>query len=315
MMERWVHLETSSGFALSATENHIFACCSKGSVHVLKASNFEYVATLPKPAPVFTRTTSTVKQYPSAICARNLGDRLLATVYGDRSIYIWDVSDTSRIGRVRSFLHHSGCIWDVATFRHENQDAFATCSVDGSFRVWTTNSSKEAYKKRDESWKSQYSRDLMRVVPLLNSNNCLIEKPVDMELAPHSVAGHGLRCLASSRDDNSLRFVVCDKSGQIYSIDLSSSFSGTAEAPVNILSAHDAEIMSVAYSGTFFFRCRFCARYRKTFFFFHATGMTVATSSRDRLVRTFGLSQTATQIQSPPLSLRYMYFIIKRIIP
>jgi len=244
MMERWVHLETTSGFALSATENFIFACCSNGTVRVLKASSFEYVATLPRPAPVVTTTTTMTKQYPSAICAKCLGNRYLVTLYGDRSMYVWDIRDSSRIGRVRSFLHHSGCIWDLTTFRYKGQEAFATCSVDGSFRVWTTDSSKESYKIRNENWKSQFSRDLMRVVPLLSSNECLIERPTDMEFAPSAIVGSGLRCLACCQD-SSLRFSVCDKSGQIFSIDLSDS-----KASVKVVSAHDAEILSVAYVGT-----------------------------------------------------------------
>ena len=263
-MERWVHLETTSGFALSATEKFVFACCSNGNVHVLKASNFEYVATLPRPAPTLFKKERTSKKYPAAICAQGLGQKYLIVVYGDRSIYVWDVRDSSRIVRVRSFIHHSGCIWDVETFRYKNCESFATCSVDGTFRVWTTDSSKKSYRDRDERWKSQYSRNLMRTVHVLDSST-VVENPTDMEVAPPSIAGHGLRCLAKS--ENTLKFVVGDKRGYIYSFDLEEETKTTTaknDISIHSVSAHDAEVLSLAYAGD-----------------------VLVSSSRDRLVHVF----------------------------
>ena len=40
------------------------------------------------------------------------GEKLTA-IYSDRSLYIWDVKDPKMIGKYRSFLSHSDCVWGV----------------------------------------------------------------------------------------------------------------------------------------------------------------------------------------------------------
>ena len=34
-------------------------------------------------------------------------------IYNDHSVYIWDVHDLKKIGKIRSNLYHSGCIWGI----------------------------------------------------------------------------------------------------------------------------------------------------------------------------------------------------------
>ena len=37
----------------------------------------------------------------------------LACVYNDHSMYLWDVKDLRKVGKSRSFLYHSSCIWGL----------------------------------------------------------------------------------------------------------------------------------------------------------------------------------------------------------
>lgn len=37
----------------------------------------------------------------------------LTCVYNDHSIYIWDVKDIKKIGKISSFLYHNSCVWGV----------------------------------------------------------------------------------------------------------------------------------------------------------------------------------------------------------
>ena len=37
----------------------------------------------------------------------------LVAVYSDRSMFIWDVKDPKHVGKYRSFLSHSDCVWGV----------------------------------------------------------------------------------------------------------------------------------------------------------------------------------------------------------
>ena len=37
----------------------------------------------------------------------------LTCVYNDHSLYTWDVKDMKKIGKTRSFLYHSTCVWGV----------------------------------------------------------------------------------------------------------------------------------------------------------------------------------------------------------
>jgi hypothetical protein len=38
----------------------------------------------------------------------------LTVAYADRSLFLWDTKDPAHVGRLRSFLAHSGAVWGVA---------------------------------------------------------------------------------------------------------------------------------------------------------------------------------------------------------
>lgn len=37
----------------------------------------------------------------------------LSVVYNDHSFYVWDVTNVKQVGKNRSSLFHSACVWDI----------------------------------------------------------------------------------------------------------------------------------------------------------------------------------------------------------
>jgi WD40 repeat protein len=158
--------------------------CANGIIRAFNPDTLEYVATLPTPAPL--SETSEKRLYPACYALRKvprpkqtqgggigakvnsiLSPPRLATVYADRSLFIWDISDVWKAIQFRSFSFHRACIWDihfvdgleeesevdksvsssVSSFarRGDSQPllpvgTFITCSADNSIRVWNTDS-------------------------------------------------------------------------------------------------------------------------------------------------------------------------------
>lgn len=80
---------------------------------------------LPKPHPLGTdisiitspdmvRPADKSTFYPDAVAMVYDGEsqRVIA-VYSDRSLYVWDIRDLKKIGKYRSFIFHSDCVWGV----------------------------------------------------------------------------------------------------------------------------------------------------------------------------------------------------------
>ena len=54
------------------------------------------------------------QQYADVIALRyDKASHRLVAVYNDHSLYIWDVRDPKKVGKTRSFLFHSSCIWAI----------------------------------------------------------------------------------------------------------------------------------------------------------------------------------------------------------
>ena len=53
-------------------------------------------------------------KYPDtiAVCLDDFNKKI-SCIYNDRSMYIWDIKDIKKIGKSRSFLYHSACIWGL----------------------------------------------------------------------------------------------------------------------------------------------------------------------------------------------------------
>lgn len=78
-------------------------------------------------------------------CRISYDNTRVAAFYSDRSFFIWDIKDPKKIGKYRSHLAHSSCIWDVQTYPSSfgddkntsfPEETFMTCSADNTIRFW-----------------------------------------------------------------------------------------------------------------------------------------------------------------------------------
>lgn len=154
--------------------------CANGVVRVFDPVTLQYIATLPRPhalgkengpskeahkkggkkdkeeapfpplspeqAPNPHPRCDTQELYPDAVAVRSMwDDKAVAAVYSDHSLYIWDITAPKKPIKLRSFLSHTGCIWDmdvvppapkeggVAAFP---EGTIVTCGADGTVRAW-----------------------------------------------------------------------------------------------------------------------------------------------------------------------------------
>ena len=53
-------------------------------------------------------------RYPDCIAiAYEDCNKKITTIYNDHSMYVWDVSNLKKVGKSRSYMYHSACIWGV----------------------------------------------------------------------------------------------------------------------------------------------------------------------------------------------------------
>ena len=265
---RWVGLR-GPGFGIAVTPTVVMAACEGSMIHSFAASSFKYIATLPCPpaleqlhlspavaAAAGSSSSTPARPKPATLCIRAKGDHAFA-VYGDRSLFVWDVSDPKRFGMYRSVLQHCGCVWDLqvpaasATPGVAAPDAapalpphsFATAAADGTVRLWTLDRSKKAAQARHPDLRTVYSRDMLRALPVVGGGALgVVVAPFDRLLPPKPAKGEGLRSLAISRDGGLL--ATGDKAGNLHLLSL------RAFAQVDEIMAHDDEIIRVAFSAS-----------------------------------------------------------------
>lgn len=103
---------------------------------------------LPKPHPLgtdissitspemlkYTEDSDNAPCYPDAIAvAYDDTSNKVTAVYSDRSLFLWDIHDLKKIGKYRSFIFHSECVWGIEVRRHMQHvcNSFLTIIVDG----------------------------------------------------------------------------------------------------------------------------------------------------------------------------------------
>lgn len=65
-------------------------------------------------------STKTDARYPDAIAVTyDPVSHWLSCVYNDHSLYVWDVRDVNRVGKVHSALFHAACVGDLEVNRQE----------------------------------------------------------------------------------------------------------------------------------------------------------------------------------------------------
>ncbi|XP_014858358.1 PREDICTED: mitogen-activated protein kinase-binding protein 1-like isoform X2 [Poecilia mexicana] len=300
MLDKWVDLRTGAAQSLSLSEDAIFCGCADGTVRAFRPADLHFVCTLPRPHPLGADVsavteasalfhTKTEDRYPDVIAVTyDPVSRWLSCVYSDHSLYVWDVREVHRVGKVNSALFHAGSVWDLEVFPDVprglaadlSSDSFFTCSADGTIRIW----------RMGDSTQNILSNDLLKIIyadgnagtvldPECNAN---ADKSGDGQTAETRA---GVRTICVSPDGKHL--ASGDRSGMLRVHDL-----GSMEEVLKV-EAHDAEILCLEYSKP-------------------ETGLKLlATASRDRLIHVldaddgYSLVQTLDEHSSSITAVRF----------
>ncbi|XP_024146352.1 mitogen-activated protein kinase-binding protein 1 isoform X1 [Oryzias melastigma] len=282
-LDKWVDLQTSMAQSISLSEDSLFCGCADGIVRVF-SPDLRFVGTLPRPhalgADVSSRACATKADYPDVIgVAYDSAHRWLSCVYNDHSLYVWDVRDVQRAGKLNSALFHAACVWDLQMFPDvsgeppsglsdlsgSSSGGFLTCSADGTVRLWCTEERTQTHKNSQNF----LSKDLLRIIYTNRSTGAVLDPECS---ADKSEPRSGIRTISVSPDGKHL--ASGDRGGMLRIHDLSSL------EEVMKVEAHDAEILCLEYSKP-------------------ETGLQLlASASRDRLIHILDASSGYSLVQT-----------------
>jgi mitogen-activated protein kinase binding protein 1 len=173
LMDRWVQVDTPRAYALALTTNssHLLVGCTNGRVLIFSSFSLEYLSSLPLPYPLQGGGGEGTK-YPAcySLCPLSQSSHVVSA-YADRSLFIWDLTDITQPIKLRSFVNHSACIWDLQFLPSQDQstsssalpsNTFFTCGADDLIHVWNI----DPKQQRTSPWKSSSSRDLLHTLSL-----------------------------------------------------------------------------------------------------------------------------------------------------
>ncbi|XP_060908400.1 mitogen-activated protein kinase-binding protein 1-like [Labrus mixtus] len=291
MLDKWVDLRTGVAQCLSLSEDLIFCGCSDGTVRAFSQVDLHFVCTLPRPHPLGSDvsaiteashlfSTKTDARYPDAIAVTyDPISHWLSCVYNDHSLYVWDVRDVNRVGKVHSALFHAACVGDLEMFPDVpgefaaglTSGAFFSCSADNTIRLW-----------RIDDWthsQNILSSDLLKIIYADGNTSALLDPEcttnVNTDKAGDGQTAEsraGIKTICVSPDGKQL--ASGDRNGMLRVYDLSSM------NEVLKVEAHDAEILCLEYSKP-------------------ETGLKLlATASRDRLIHVLDAEDDYSLVQT-----------------
>ncbi|CAK6962647.1 mitogen-activated protein kinase-binding protein 1-like [Scomber scombrus] len=295
MLDKWVDLRTGVAQSLSLSEDMIFCGCADGTVRAFSPVDLHFVCTLPRPHPLGSDvsaiteashlfSTRTDTRYPDAIAVTyDPVSHWLSCVYNDHSLYVWDVRDVNRTGKVHSALFHAACVWDLEMFPDVSGEmgagissgAFLSCSADNTIRLWHM----EDWTQTHVHSQNILSNDLLNII-YVDGNTAALQDPECVVNANADKLGDGqaaesrtgIRTICVSPDGKHL--ASGDRNGMLRVHDLSSM------EEILKVEAHDAEILCLEYSKP-------------------ETGLKLlATASRDRLIHVLDAEDDYSLVQT-----------------
>ncbi|KAM8952741.1 WD repeat-containing protein 62-like [Pelodytes ibericus] len=283
VLEKWIKLKVSMSNCLSVTERFVICGCEGGIVRIFSAQNLQYLTDLPKPHSLgvdltlgLDPSTLFVNQahgsYPDTTALiYDERNQWLCCVYNDHSLYVWDVTDTRKVGKVYSALYHSSYVWNVEVYPEVEQKqcllrgSFFTCSSDNTIRIWNT-------ERRPNQQRNIYSNELHKVIYVENNTQHLKDSSGMAEKSDARDTKSGIRVLKIRHDGQHL--ASGDRAGNIRIYDL-----GSFDEFLTI-EAHDGEVLCLEYSKPL-------------------TGLTLlASASRDRLIHVLNVENDYTLLQT-----------------
>ncbi|NXI57777.1 MABP1 protein, partial [Chloroceryle aenea] len=269
LLDKWVELRNTDSFTttvancISVNHDYIFCGCADGTVRIFNPLNLHFVTTLPKPHFLGTDIASVTEasrlfsgmadaKYPDTIALTfDPTNQWLSCVYNDHSLYVWDVKDPKKVGKVYSALYHSSCVWNIEMYpevKDNNQSclppgSFITCSSDNTIRLWNTESSNI---HGTALHRNILSNDLMKIIYVDDNTQVLLD-------TDYNSAGSAEKADAQVMDTKvGIRTVCVSPSGEHLA-------SGDRIGTLRIyelqslremlkVEAHDSEILCLEYS-------------------------------------------------------------------
>ncbi|XP_043840590.1 mitogen-activated protein kinase-binding protein 1 isoform X2 [Dromiciops gliroides] len=306
LLDKWVELRTTVAHCISVSQDYIFCGCADGTVRLFNPSNLHFLSTLPRPHALGTDIASITEasrlfsgtadaKYPDTIALTfDPTNQWLSCVYNDHSLYVWDVRDPKKVGKVYSALYHSSCVWSVEVYpevKDSNQaclppSSFITCSSDNTIRLWNTESSGI---HGSALHRNILSNDLIKIIYVDGNTQALLdtELPGGGDKSDGSLVDTrvGIRSVCIS--PNGQHLASGDRVGTLRVHELQSL------SEMLRVEAHDSEILCLEYSKP-------------------DTGLKLlASASRDRLIhvldagREYSLQQTLDEHSSSITSVKF----------
>ncbi|ORZ02621.1 hypothetical protein BCR43DRAFT_481844 [Syncephalastrum racemosum] len=319
-IEKWVNLQAHAAFSIAVSAKYVVCACSEGTIRLFEPGTLQYRGILPKPHPLgmdisaisspdMIASMGTNLHYPDVVSLAYDGrtDRVTA-VYSDRSMFLWDIRDMKRIGKYRSFIYHSDCIWGIepCPTYHDNENetpsssalpanSFATCSADGTVRFWNLETGPHATQSTSPlspdrptpnapspvsttsihtHRRNIYSRELFKMLYVDDEAVKFLKSGRAIGLPEDQHPDFGIRSVKISKD---AKFIATgDRSGNLRIHDMETWEQKTYQE------AHDSEILAMDFTHP------------------QAEGdpFYIATASRDRLLHVFDIQSDFRLVQT-----------------
>lgn len=229
-VHKWVNAKMGRGTSLSACAAGVAVAGADSTLRIFAPGSLQHIATLPKPSALAAAAggaggaggmdpeADSDSDPTAASVAVDRTGSFLSAVYMDHSLSAFEVRDPRRITRPRHVQGHRRVVWGAATHSVPGLGptlAFATCSADGTIKLWGLERGDRDGEGRGFS-------------PVLLT----IKAPSD-----------DLRCVRWSPDGAYV--AAADTSGNIHVFD--TSIAGTSSHVCSV-EAHDGEILSLDFA-------------------------------------------------------------------
>lgn len=229
-LEKWMDLKVTNAYAVIASSQWLICACGDGFIRFFKLDTLEHLFSLPKPPTlgsyniergVTKLTAGTDVRYADTIAiAFDEANLKLASLYSDRTLFIWDLKSLNKIVVYRSFLNHCGSINDMQLLSASSTyevSFFVTGSVDKTMRIWylcdSDNKENEKIVRRNV-----YCKNLSRII-YLSDNHDHFKNPELLESSQLCLQEEQIRCVRAPQNGS---IIACGDQGgviRIYSTD------------------------------------------------------------------------------------------------